>query len=162
MRCPLPLVIVGDNPINKDYVNMLHDLADDRVRFVGTVYDTGFHQLCHHCYLYLTASAVEGTSPALLKAMGQGAAVLVNGIPANRETIGAAGFAYPEGDLAALSRLWQELVDDPGRVQAIRPAAIQRVAQHYTWEKVVHDLETLFQELLAKESSLPPGATTSH
>jgi glycosyltransferase involved in cell wall biosynthesis len=147
VRSPMPLIIVGDNPYNDDYVNQLKNLADDRVRFVGTVYDQGFHQLCHHCYLYLTASAIEGTSPALLQAMGQGAAVLVNGIPANRETIGNAGFAYQEGDLADLSRRWQELVDNPGRVQAIRPAAVRRIQEHYTWEKIAADLETLYRSI---------------
>lgn len=145
VKSELPLVIVGDDPYHQGYIEQLRQMADDRVRFVGLVYDEGFHQLCHHAYLYLTASTIEGTSPALLQAMGQGAAVLVNGIPANRETIGPAGFAYEANNLNDLAKLWQQLVDDPGRVAAIRPLAIHRVRQHYNWELVTHQLEKLYQ-----------------
>ena len=142
-----PLVIVGDDPYNQGYVAQLKQMADERVRFVGTVYDSGFHQLCHHAYLYLTASAIEGTSPALLQAMGQGAAVLVNGIPANRETVGEAGFVYAEGDVADLARQWQALVDDPGRVAAVRPVAVARIREQYTWERITEQLLALYRRL---------------
>lgn len=148
VSCPFPLVIVGDDPFNEAYISQLHRLADDRVRFVGTVYGDGFHQLCHHSYLYLTASAIEGTSPALLQAMGQGATVLVNGIPANRETVGDAGFAYEEGDLEDLQRMWQELADAPEKVEAMRPKAVERVQRHYSWEKVSRQLTELYQNML--------------
>lgn len=148
VRCDMPLVVVGDDPYDKGYIGQLKALADERVRFVGTVYDEGFHQLCHHCYLYLTASAIEGTSPALLQAMGQGAAVLVNGIPANLETIGAAGFAYAAGDIADLRRQWQMLVDDPERVAGARQAALTRIEAHYTWDLVTDRLQALYSALL--------------
>ncbi len=146
--CPFPLVIVGDNPFNQAYIAQLHELADERVRFAGTVYDNGFHELCRNSYLYLTASAVEGTSPALLQAMGQGAATLVNGIPANRETIGEAGFSYREGDLDDLRRQWQALVDAPDLVEEKRQAAVERVRRCYTWPQVTQQLIALYQELL--------------
>lgn len=146
VRSDLPLVIVGDDPYDQGYIQRLRLMADERVRFVGSIYDDGFHQLCHHCYLYLTASEVEGTSPALLQAMGQGAAVLVNGIPANRETIGAAGFAYQPNDPADLARLWQGLVDQPEQVAAARQAAVQRIQTHYTWELVTQQLINLYKD----------------
>jgi glycosyltransferase involved in cell wall biosynthesis len=143
----MPLLIVGDDPYDKGYAKHLREVADERVRFVEPVYDEGFHQLCRHCYLFLTASAIEGTSPALLQAMGQGAAVLVNGIPANRETIGDAGFAYRSGDERDLVRLWQYLVDHPADVERVGRAAAARVAAHYRWEQVADALESLFQSL---------------
>lgn len=148
VRCAMPLVIVGDDPYDKGYFAQLQALADERVRFVGTVYNDGFHQLCYHCYLYLTASAIEGTSPALLQAMGQGAAALVNGIPANRETVGEAGFTYAPGDTDDLRHQWQQLVDDPDRVAAARAAAVNRIRQHYTWEIVADQLIALYSSLL--------------
>lgn len=151
VKSALPLVIVGDDPYHRGYIEQLRLQADERVRFVGPVYDSGFHQLCHHAYLYLTASTIEGTSPALLQAMGQGAAVLVNGIPANQETIGPAGFTYQANDITDLTRVWQELVDDPGRVAAIRPEAIKRIRQHYSWELVSQQLEKLYQTMRTDE-----------
>lgn len=148
VKCPFPLVIVGDNPFNQSYIDHLRQLADERVRFVGTVYDDGFHELCHHSYLYLTASAVEGTSPALLQAMGQGATVLVNGIPANRETIGEAGFSYREGDMDDLRRQWQALIDAPEWVEEKRQAAVERIRRCYSWPQVTQQLIALYQDLL--------------
>ena len=149
VRSDMPLVIVGDDPYDKGYFARLQAAADERVSFVGTVYDDGFHQLCHHCYLYLTASAIEGTSPALLQAMGQGAAVLVNGIPANRETVGAAGFTYDAGNIDDLRHQWQTLINDPARVAAARQAAVTRVRRHYTWEIVTAQLIALYRAVLS-------------
>lgn len=147
VNSPYPLVIVGDDPYNQGYIDQLRHKADDRVKFVGTAYDDGFHQLCHHCYLYLTASAIEGTSPALLQAMGQGAAVLVNGIPANRETVGPAGFTYQENNISDLVKQWQNLVDSPGRVAQTRPLATQRIQKQYTWDHITQQLITLYQQM---------------
>lgn len=148
VNSPYPLVIVGDDPYNQGYIDQLRQTADGRVKFVGTVYDEGFHQLCHHSYLYLTASAIEGTSPALLQAMGQGATVLVNGIPANRETVGEAGFTYAENDVGDLVRQWQALVDNPGRVAQTRSLAVQRIQKHYTWELITQQLIQLYQQMI--------------
>lgn len=147
VRCSWPLLIVGSDPYDRGYDAYLRRLADERVRFVGPVYDDGFHQLCHHCYLYLTASVVEGTSPALLQAMGQGAATLVNGIPANRETIGDAGLAYATDDVDDLVRLWQQVIDEPEALTAVRQAATQRVRRHYNWPLVTEQLLALYREV---------------
>lgn len=148
VKSDMPLVIVGDDPYQEGYIDHLKGMADERVRFVGTVYGEGFHQLCRHCYLYLTASAIEGTSPALLQAMGQGAAVLVNGIPANCETIGEAGFAYEAGNLESLRQQWQWLIDHPQQVADTRQAATQRIQTHYTWEAITRQLLELYQAVI--------------
>ncbi|HSH05857.1 MAG TPA: DUF1972 domain-containing protein [Anaerolineae bacterium] len=149
VNCDLPLVIVGEDPHHRGYKEWLQAQGDDRVRLVGAVYDDGFHQLCHHSFLYITASAIEGTSPALLQAMGQGAAVLVNGIPANRETIGPAGFAYAENDVTDLARQWQKLIDNPDLLPPIRRAAVERIRQHYTWPLVTQQLIDLYHAQLS-------------
>ena len=148
VKSDMPLVIVGDDRYHQDYIAEMKRNADERVRFVGTVYDDGFRGLCRHSYLYLTASTIEGTSPALLQAMGQGAAVLVNGIPANRETIGNAGFAYDANDTVDLARQWQWLVDNPAVVADVQEQARQRVQTDYTWELVTKQLLALYKEIL--------------
>jgi glycosyltransferase involved in cell wall biosynthesis len=148
----MPLVIVGDDRYHQDYIAEMKRNADVRVRFVGTVYDDGFRGLCRHSYLYLTASTIEGTSPALLQAMGQGAAVLVNGIPANRETIGDAGFAYNANDTQDLARQWQHLIDNPAIVAETRRKARQRIQTHYTWELVSEQLFNLYSRLLGRRT----------
>ena len=148
VQSEMPLVLVGDDPYHTAYIAGMKANADERVRFVGTVYGDGFHQLCRHCYLYLTASAIEGTSPALLQAMGQGAAVLVNGIPANQETVADAGFTFLAGDKADLIRQWQQLIDQPTMVQNAKAKAVQRIQQYYNWEKVAKQLMVLYGTLL--------------
>jgi glycosyltransferase involved in cell wall biosynthesis len=155
----LPLVIVGDDPFAKDYIARLHALAapvnaahPERVRFVGTVYGDGFKQLCANAYLYVTPSAVEGTSPALLGAMGMGAAVLVNGIPENRETIGDAGYAYPANDVAGLRAALAGLFAQPERVRQMGACARERVATVYSWDHITDELEQLYGEMMGRRT----------
>jgi glycosyltransferase involved in cell wall biosynthesis len=149
-----PLVLVGDDPYARDYIARLQAQAavinaarPGRVRFAGAVYGEGFEQLCANAYLYVTPSAVEGTSPALLAAMGMGAAVLVNGIAENRETIGDAGFSYAPNDVAELRRELARLLADPALVRAAGERARARVQQLFSWDRVTDALEALYAEM---------------
>jgi glycosyltransferase involved in cell wall biosynthesis len=141
----LKLAIVGDDPYAHDYVEKLKSTRDPRVRFLGYVYGENALQLCSHAYLYATASELEGTSPALLMAMGCGCCPLVNGIPENLETIGEAGVSYAENDVEDLRSRLEELARDPERVRALGEAAGARVAEKYHWDRVTDALEKLYQ-----------------
>ncbi len=157
----LPLVLVGDDPFAQDYIARLKALAEPinaahprRVLFSGAVYGDGFKQLCANAYLYVTPSAVEGTSPALLGAMGMGACVLVNGIPENRETIGDAGFAYEKNDVTDLRRQLAFLFARPDDVSAARERARERVRKVYSWDHITDQLEELYRRLSPRAGDL--------
>ena len=146
----LPLVIVGDNPYNPEYVKQLKETADERVLFVGTEYGEGFWELCTNCYVYVQPSEVEGTSPVLLSAMGCGRCVVVNGIPENVDVIGEAGLAFHHNDADDLAGLLRELLAHPKWVRQLGALAQERVREHYNWDKIADQHEDLFRRVLAR------------
>lgn len=140
----LPLVIVGDNPYHPDYVAGLRERADERVRFVGPVFGDAFWQLTSHCYLYVQPSEVEGTSPMLLTAMGQGRCVVVNGIEENLDVIADAGVAFHRNDAGDLAWVLQSLLGRPEVVADLGRAARVRVREEYDWDTIADLHEELF------------------
>jgi glycosyltransferase involved in cell wall biosynthesis len=67
----MPLVIVGGNELNAEYVAMLHRKAGAKVKFLGYRYGSEYESLLFNARAYVTASKLEGTSPSLLAAMGE-------------------------------------------------------------------------------------------
>jgi glycosyltransferase involved in cell wall biosynthesis len=147
LRTDKTLAIVGDDPFSKEYIRSLKSTKNPKVKFLGYVYGDEYIQLCCNAYVYVTASEVEGTSPALLAAMGYGNCVVVNAIPENLETIGDAGISFRKNDVADLRAKLQELLDHPELVQQYREKARCRVAEHYNWDVVTDQLEALYGSL---------------
>jgi glycosyltransferase involved in cell wall biosynthesis len=103
VRTAHKLVIVGDAPYARDYINDLKARArrDKRIVFTGFVFGRDYRALQQNAYCYVHATEVGGTHPALLEAMGFGNCVLTLAAPENIEAIGDAGIAYSdESDLA--------------------------------------------------------------
>jgi glycosyltransferase involved in cell wall biosynthesis len=141
------LVIVGDDSFSQDYIRSLKKTKNPNVKFLGYVYGEEYRQLSSNAYVYVTASEVEGTSPALVAAMGFGNCVLVNAIEENLETIGDAGLSFRKNDIGDLRRLLQTLVDHPEQVREYRLRARKRVAEHYNWDAVTDQLERIYRSL---------------
>lgn len=141
------LVIVGDDPFEREYEGLLHSLANERVHFVGRIYGEHCAELYQNAYVYVTTSGIEGTSPALLTAMAAGRCVVVNGIAENLETIGQAGLSYPANDVDALCALLARLFAEPEEVQRYGELAIARVKQHYDWDAVAGDFARIYQQV---------------
>ena len=143
----VPLVIVGDNPDDPEYVRKLKESSDGRVRFVGYQYGLAAQQLFANCLIYVQPSVMEGNSPALMSAMACGRCVVVNGIEQNLETIGDAGVACNPGDTADLSAILAELLADPAHIRALGQRARDRIEQVYNWDVVVDQLEQVYRDL---------------
>ena len=141
------LVILGDNPLEKDYVANLKILAGPRVHFPGKFYGEPYTQICQNAFMYVTPSGIEGTSPALLSAMGYGCCVLVNGIPENLETIGDAGFSYAKNDIQDLAKKLTELMSHPNLVEQYGKKAQQRVKCTYSWDQVANEFEQIYYRI---------------
>lgn len=147
------LVIVGDDPWEKEYVCSLKSTRDPRVVFTGGIYGDGYEQLQRNAYLFVLPDEVGGTHPALVEAMGFGNCVLVNDTPSNVEVIGEAGFTYHGAKGADdLRNKLDTLMDDPQLVEDFRVKASERAQMHYRWGKVVGLHEALYQTVLNGES----------
>jgi glycosyltransferase involved in cell wall biosynthesis len=151
MRC----VIVGDAPYAEEYIRALKTTTDARIVFTGYVFGEGYEELGSHAYVFVEASGVGGTHPALLEAMALGNCVVVNDTAENLETVGDAGLGYDGQRGAAALRVLSALLADPARVETYRERAEARVREHYDWEHTTDQYEQLCQHLLAGESWEP-------
>lgn len=151
VRTAHKLVIVGDAPYARDYINDLKARArrDKRIVFTGFVFGRDYRALQQNAYCYVHATEVGGTHPALLEAMGFGNCVLTLAAPENIEAIGDAGIAY--SDESDLAEKLQRVLRDGSLVQAYRHRAQARVKEAYDWDYVVDQ----YEELFAKMAGLP-------
>lgn len=148
------LVIVGDDPWEKEYVRSLRSTRDPRVVFTGGVYGDGYEQLQRNAYVFVLPDEVGGTHPALVEAMGFGNCVLVNDTPSNVETIGDAGFSYRGQDQDRdLHRQLAFLLNGPEIVSDYRLRAEERARASYRWEEVVRKYSALYQQVVSTTPS---------
>ena len=144
----VPLVMVGDAPYARDYIDEVRAAADPRVRFLGFRFGDDYHALQANALFYVQATEVGGTHPALVEALGHQNAVLAHDVPEHREVLGDAGhyFGYRDaGDLAEKMRL---LLGDDREIDRCRRLAVQRVAERYSWDAIVSAYDSYFRELV--------------
>jgi glycosyltransferase involved in cell wall biosynthesis len=163
VRTAHKLVIVGDAPYARDYINDLKARArrDKRIVFTGFVFGRDYRALQQNAYCYVHATEVGGTHPALLEAMGFGNCVLTLAAPENIEAIGDAGIAY--SDESDLAEKLQRVLRDGSLVQAYRHRAQARVQDAYDWDYVVDQYEELFAKMagLSLSKRTPTKAQTT-
>jgi glycosyltransferase involved in cell wall biosynthesis len=157
VRTDLPLVIVGDAPYAHAYVTGLRRSPDARVRFVGAIYGPGYLALRSNAALYVQATEVGGTHPALIEAMASGNAIVANDVPEHREALGDSGRYYSSA--RQLTDAIQDLLDDPQTAHGLGEAARRRAGELYSWDQISDDYERWFRELIGEASDRPNDRT---
>jgi glycosyltransferase involved in cell wall biosynthesis len=143
-----PLVMVGKGLYASGLVRELESHASDRVLFPGAIYGADYRTLQRNALIYVQATEVGGTHPAMIEAMASGGAVLANGTPENREVGGdAAGYfeLRPEESLSASLREWlsNSLIRED-----FRSRARSRAGERYSWETVTDQYQSLLGQLV--------------
>ncbi len=141
------LVIVGDAPYARDYIQELKSTSDPRILFPGAIYGAGYRELLSHAFCYIHATEVGGTHPALIEAMGCGRCILYLDTVENREVAADTALPFQKSpeDLAAKIH---EILGNPGLREEQQTRAQDRVRNHYRWDQVTLEYERLFRELL--------------
>ena len=141
----LPLIVVGSAPYADAYTARVHALADDRVRFLGGVWDQRLlDQLYANAFTYLHGHSVGGTNPSLLRAIGAGAPTLAYDVVFNREVLGAAGGYFSDEDAVARE---VDAAEATASTHAARRAATRARAVAYDWDDVADKYELLCRDL---------------
>ena len=139
------LAIVGDAPYAAGYIRRVKDTRDPRIVIPGAIYGEGYRQLQSHCAVYVQATEVGGTHPALIEAMGRGAMVLYLKTPENAEVAGDAAVPFSKDNLV------EKLQWAVGLPAAERAAggkrAMHRIETSYSWNAVTDAYENLFRRL---------------
>lgn len=141
------LALVGDAPYAADYIRQVKDTADRRIVIPGAIYGEGYRQLQSHCAVYVQATEVGGTHPALVEAMGRGALVLYLQTPESAEVAGEA--AVPFEDDLAVKLQWA--VNAPAAEREMwGKRASKRIERLYSWNAVTDQYEALLRGLGSK------------
>jgi len=141
------LVMVGGAPYAPGLAQRVRELADERVLLPGPVYGDGYRQLLFNCRIYVHATEVGGTHPALVEAMGAGRAVLYHDTPENREVVADAGLPFGFHGVNTLEKALTEVLFDPLRLAALGERAHARVAARYRWDDVARAYEEVLEAL---------------
>ena len=144
----LPLVVVGSAPYADAHTAAIHALGDDRVRFLGGVWDQDqLDQLYANARTYLHGHSVGGTNPSLLRAIGAGAATTAFDVSFNREVLGGSGRFFADAAEAA-----KRIEESESDVEGTRDRGAQaRVrAESYDWDDVTSRYEELCRRLAAR------------
>lgn len=150
-----PLVVVGDVRPVTPYQKRLLALASDRVRFIGGVYDPGLLtglRMGAGCHVH--GHSVGGTNPSLLEALACGNVVVAHDNPFNREVARDAARYFQTGPQLAEALAWVSALTAPQR-QAVASRARGIVAQHYSWDLITTQYESLMR---AECAGLAAGA----
>ena len=148
----VPLVVVGDAPYATAYKAELEAAAaaTPGVMLTGYIFGTGYAELQSNALLYVQATEVGGTHPALVEAMGRSATILANDVPEHREVLASAGAYYARNDPGDLARQLAALVADEATRSALGAAASERARASFSWNHVTDEYEALFKRLLAR------------
>jgi len=148
----MPLVVVGDSPFAAEYRRALHDAAarDPRVRMLGYVYDERYRELLAHAYAYAHPLRADGTSPALLQAMGYGSCIVINSLPEALSAVGDAALPYAHNDPEDLARKLREVIEDPALAEDLRRRAREHAEREYDWDKVAAQHREVYEHVLGR------------
>jgi glycosyltransferase involved in cell wall biosynthesis len=138
------LALVGDAPYAAEYIEEVKRTNDRRVVIPGAISGDRYHQLQSHSAVYIQATEVGGTHPALIEAMGRGAFVLYLQTPESDEVVGDTAIPFTN-DLEDKLK-WAVNVPEEERARwGMR--AMKRIETRYSWETVTDEYEKLFQQL---------------
>lgn len=129
------LIIVGDHKCGTKFVEELIEMSDERVLFIGTIYDQEkLNSLRYYCKAYLHGHSVGGTNPSLLEAMAVGNSVIAHDNIFNREVTGehATFFSSPH----ELANIFNK-IEVSGTSGEHKIQLKNRIETIYNWEIIV-------------------------
>ena len=150
----MKLVIAGDAAHAKKYKASLYEKAkgDQRIIFPGFITGRALEELYSNAYLFCLPSTLEGLPIALLEAMSYGNCCLVSNIPENKEAINNCGYIFDNRNIRDLRRKLRNLIKNPEDVELKKEISRKHVLQHYSWDNIANQMETLYFSILKHKS----------
>jgi len=142
----VPLAIVGDAPYSDGYKRELRAIANKNVKFLGYQFGADYHTLRSHCMMYIQATEVGGTHPALIEAMAYGNPIIANGTPENLEVLGGAGIYYRRNDFLDLRRQIMNFLSSKEERDSYGKLARERARRLYSWDLITEKYEELWKQ----------------
>jgi glycosyltransferase involved in cell wall biosynthesis len=142
----MKLALVGGLSFSEDYVQLLRSYESDRIRLLDYVFGEALEELWSNAYMVVQPSTMEGLSIALLEALSYGRCVLLSDIPENVEVAEDCAVSFRSKDVGDLHDKLASLIADPVRVKSFESRARQHMRDHYSWDKVVENTESVYRD----------------
>lgn len=143
----LAIITTANDKFLKELEERLHFERDERVKFVGTVYNQELlKKIRENAYGYFHGHSVGGTNPSLLEALGSTKINLLLDVGFNREVGEDAALYWNKepGNLAHLIHQAEQLT--PAAIEELGAKAKKRIKEAYSWDYIVDQYEKLFLE----------------
>ncbi|MEA2414035.1 MAG: hypothetical protein QOI58_692 [Thermoanaerobaculia bacterium] len=153
IRLPTPdsrlpkLIMLGAAAYARELDEALKRHASDRILFPGALYGPDYRTLQRNALIYIQATEVGGTHPAMIEAMASGGCVLAHDTPENREVGGDAVGYFRLRPSETLSGTLREFLESPALREQMKSAARARAGERYSWSAVTDAYERLFEEI---------------
>lgn len=141
-------IIIGDGPERATLMHYRDQVrGDDSVRFAGERTDA--IELLSAADALWNGSLYEGQSNTILEAMSLGVPVVATDIPGNRDLVQheKTGYLFKLGDVAALTRQTNHLLNTPELVTAWGSAGRERALNEFSVERMVERHAELYERL---------------
>ena len=145
LKC-LIIITTNNTEMLNDLDNKLHYKNDNRIKFVGSVYDVQLlTKIREKSYAYIHGHSVGGTNPSLLEALGSTKLNLLFDVGFNRE-VGEDAALYWTLENQNLANLIDRADDLPyDEIEVISKKAKQRITDAYSWEFIVDRYSDVFK-----------------
>lgn len=131
----------------KQLEEKLHFMNDERIKFVGTVYDQELlKKIRENAYAYFHGHTVGGTNPSLIEALGSTNLNLLVDVGFNKEVAEDCALYWnkDDGNLASLINKVDQMNEE--EIVEMGNKAKNRVSKEYTWKKICKEYEDVFVE----------------
>jgi glycosyltransferase involved in cell wall biosynthesis len=142
-------LLVGDGPVFSEILALVERLGmSDRVKATGFRDDA--RRLIQCMDLFVLSSFSEGTSMALLEAIGAGVPVLVTEVGGNVEVVvkGKTGWVVPSGAERAMTAAIVDAARNPAKRQAMAQAGKHRFNERFTFSHMIRSYREIYWDLL--------------
>ncbi len=143
----IPLVIVGDAPYANEYKEKLKKMAGSGVIFAGYRFNNDYKTLELGAKVYVQATEVGGTHPALVESMGFGNLIIANSTSENREVLLDSGLIYKKNDAMDLCLKLKRVLEDDALLKEFSLKALNRAQSVYDWDIITNQYEEIFKDL---------------
>jgi glycosyltransferase involved in cell wall biosynthesis len=146
-------LLVGDGPEMPRVRELLRQEGlEDSVVLTG--YRSDARDLVQCMDLFILPSFSEGTSMALLEAMYSGTAAAVTRVGGNPEIVeaGVSGWVVESGAASQLAAAIVEAAEHPDRRQRMAGNAQRKVAERFTFDRMIGAYADLYRRLLAGDA----------
>jgi glycosyltransferase involved in cell wall biosynthesis len=151
------LIVVGPSK-DDELVERLNGYAQAKVRYLGYTEQGRLDALFKLADLFVFPTRADVFPLVTLEAMAAGAPVVTTNVGGLPEQISEeTGILVRPEDPKAITRAVDEFLKDEKRLQNASDAALERVRENFSWEKVAEETATTYMDILKQQPTRSMG-----